>query len=904
MCTKINGEQRKMQMTKKVTTAIALLLILSFAISLVAMPAANAHTPPWTIISYAYLVASPSPVGVGQTVSVTMWIDTPLPGAAIGNDVRRHDYTLTITNPNGKTDTQHWDVVTDSTSIQFYQFVPDVAGNYTIKFDYGGQTYTWSGAYQNDVIEAASKTITLTVQQEPIPAAIDSYPLPTEYWTRPIEGQNTYWYTIGSNWLGAPYIPGAAAGFGIPGAYQPYGSGPNTAHVMWTKTIQYGGVVGGNDTSIPGEMYYQGGSYNVRYSNALIMQGTLFYQEPSGNSAGGGDYVAVDLTTGQELWRIDPSATGVNLVPSFGYLYSFDSPNQHGVVPNGWLMATSGSTWRAYDPRTGKLTSLQLSSVPSGTNKGGPTGEYLKYVLTNLGTSANPNYYLMQWNSSNVFVAQTSGNIPANCPITPARSGNTYWNGSMWVSSSERSQQGYASVTTTAYDWNVSVNLPPGSWSIGTASLGQIPLIDVGNMMLLIQGTFGGHPGDFSGVSTTDPANITAISLKPQSLGNVLWTKSYPQAPGNNTRFLTSWDPGNEVFVFADKESLVHYGYSLADGSLLWGPVGYTNDFTNDWNYLALGLEEIAYGRLYVSGYSGILYCFDDKTGDLLWTYGNGGEGNSTLSGFANPWGRYPIFISVIADEKVYLDTDEHSPNSPLYKGARFRCVNATDGTEIWTVMGYGNQMYGGQMPIADGYWAALNTYDCQIYCFGQGPSQTTVTAPDLAAPFGTPVVIKGIVTDISAGTKQNEQAARFPNGVPAVSDASMSSWMEYIYEQKPRPTETTGVSVSIDVVDSNDNYRNIGTATTDADGMFICTWTPDIPGTYKVVATFAGSQGYWPSHAETAFTVMEEPTPTAAPTPMPASNTDTYVTAFGIGIIIAIVVVGAVLFLMFRKRP
>jgi hypothetical protein len=159
-------------------------------------------------------------------------------------------------------------------------------------------------------------------------------------------------------------------------------------------------------------------------------------------------------------------------------------------------------------------------------------------------------------------------------------------------------------------------------------------------------------------------------------------------------------------------------------------------------------------------------------------------------------------------------------------------------------------------------------------------------------------------VTDISAGTKQNEQAARFPNGVPAVSDASMSSWMEYIYEQKPRPTETTGVSVSIDVVDSNDNYRNIGTATTDADGMFICTWTPDIPGTYKVVATFAGSQGYWPSHAETAFTVMEEPTPTAAPTPMPASNTDTYVTAFGIGIIIAIVVVGAVLFLMFRKRP
>ncbi len=46
----------------------------------------------------------------------------------------------------------------------------------------------------------------------------------------------------------------------------------------------------------------------------------------------------------------------------------------------------------------------------------------------------------------------------------------------------------------------------------------------------------------------------------------------------------------------------------------------------------------------------------------------------------------YPIFISTIADGKVYLDTTEHSPNSPLYKGALFRCINATTGAEIWTL--------------------------------------------------------------------------------------------------------------------------------------------------------------------------------------------------------------------------
>ena len=41
---------------------------------------------------------------------------------------------------------------------------------------------------------------TFTVQQEPLQTI--NYPLPTEYWTRPIEGQNTNWYTIASNWLG------------------------------------------------------------------------------------------------------------------------------------------------------------------------------------------------------------------------------------------------------------------------------------------------------------------------------------------------------------------------------------------------------------------------------------------------------------------------------------------------------------------------------------------------------------------------------------------------------------------------------------------------------------------------------------------------------------------------------
>jgi len=405
--------------SKKTSIAIVALLIMAMSTAIMLLPNASAHSPPWTVVSYAYISATPNPVGVGQTVAVVMWVDTPMPGALVNNDIRRHGYTLTITKPDGTTDNSHWDTTLDSTGFQYFRYVPLQIGNYTFKFNYPGETFTWTQAttpsltaayavYTNDTFTPASSTTTINVQQTQIPTPIDSFPMPTEYWTRPIEGENTYWYTIASNWLGTPYILGAASSFGIPGAYQPDGAAPNSVHVMWTKPIQYGGIVGGSRTAVPGELYYQGGSYNVRYNNPIIMQGTIFYQEPWGNAGTGGDYVAVDLRTGEELWRINTTASGINLVPSFGYLYSLESVNQHGILPNGLLIASSsvsgqGTVWRGYDPRTGYLTNMNVTNVPGGTNVAGPDGEYLKFSLTNLGNTTNPKYNLIQWNSSNVF---------------------------------------------------------------------------------------------------------------------------------------------------------------------------------------------------------------------------------------------------------------------------------------------------------------------------------------------------------------------------------------------------------------------------------------------------------------------------------------------------------------------
>ena len=209
-------------------------------------------------------------------------------------------------------------------------------------------------------------------------------------------------------------------------------------------------------------------------------------------------------------------------------------------------------------------------------------------------------------------------------------------------------------------------------------------------------------------------ARITRINL---------WSQTYQNAPGNNSRVITDWDPANDIFVFEDKESIIHYGYSLSNGQQVWQAERPTDE-TIDWNFMAQCLERIAYGKLYVAGYAGILYCYDVKTGDILWTYGNGGEGNSTLSGFVTPYGRYPIFLSTIADGKVYLTQQ----NTHLTR--HFTKTHTTDAStqpteiELWKIHDYGNQMYGGQAPVADGYLATLNTYDSQNLLHRQRPQQ------------------------------------------------------------------------------------------------------------------------------------------------------------------------------------
>ncbi len=830
-------------MGKKAKPAlIALFLVFTISATLVALPSALAHDPAWNIPTYAYITVSPNPVGVHQTATIVMWLDKVPPTAAGSAGDRWIDMTVEITKPDNTKQTLG-PFVSDPVGSTYSLFVPDQVGTYTFVLKYPGQVLTGSsgtGIYNDkslfggispnlgDNYLPSTATTTLTVQTESLPNP-ESYPLPTEYWSRPIEGQNTNWESITSNWLGESQIVGKV---------QPDGIAPNAPHIMWTRSIQDGGLVGGQSTStIDGATYYDGTAYQGKFSVPIIMNGRLYYNLPrsdvsylgyAGRGHDGG-YAAVDLRTGEQIWY-----QNYTIDPDMGQLYYYESFNQHGVIPNGYLWAIEGNDWKAYDGLTGEWL-FTLQSVPSGTQVYGPNGEILRYVFDNTA------HQLKLWNNTAAHALTASSD-----PNDTTSSSFFQWR-----------PVGKIVNASDAFSWTVTLpTLPPGSTvnkvinddiMIGSAGIGNL----------------------FS--AGTDPFTIWAISLKPATRGQLLWQKNYPAPAGNISRTLDAFDPVNRVFIMHDKETMQWSGYDMDTGDYLWGPTA----SEDPWNYYTWA-STVADGKLFTNGY-GIVYCYDTLTGKQLWNF-------SAPGGLDIPYSNYPLGVGAIADGKVYIGIVEHSASAPYWKGAKVYCVNATTGEEIWSIDSHSPSTFGGNgdittgFAVADGYLTYLNLYTMQITCIGMGPTATTVTVSPKVSEQCTPILIEGTVMDTAAGTMQHEQAARFPNGVPAVSDASMSSWMEYVYMQKPKPDDVTGVSVYLTAVDPNGNTQEIGTTTTNSLGNYAYAWTPPVPGTYTVTATFEGSESYYQSQAGTSFVVSEAvaATPVVTPTPTPTPTTPT----------------------------
>ena len=297
---------------------------------------------------------------------------------------------------------------------------------------------------------------------------------------------------------------------------------------------------------------------------------------------------------------------------------------------------------------------------------------------------------------------------------------------------------------------------------------------------------------------------------------------------------------------------------------------------------------------LYSYGYDGELIAYDATTGNILWTWTapSVGLGETAYPNTPLSWG---CAANGTGQTLIYMYSSEHSPNAPLRRDAQIWCINATDGKMLWSLNGWP-----ATAPIiADGRLVYVNCQDMQLYCFGPGLSKTTVSAPQSGISLGSSFTITGTVTDDTPSGKCQ--------GTPAINDVSMDAWMAYLYQQQPFPTNAIGVPVTLDAIDPNGNFVHLGDATSDASGFYSFQVNPDMlsagPGTYKVIATFPGSNSYGSSYSESALTLNAAPAATAAPTPEPQSIADTYFVPAIAAFFIFVAIIGTARILMLRKR-
>ena len=383
---------------------MAILALLLLPIAFIDTPTATAAT----YTSYPFLGAVPNPVGVGQEVLLHVGALTALQYAEDG----WVGLKVAVTAPDG-TNTTLDCPNTDSTGGTGIIFIPTQIGNYTLKTIFPEQNATSHLKPTQNLYRAAeSDPLLLVVQEDPV-QYYPAFPLPTEYWTRPVDAQIREWYSIMGHWLRAPE-----------GFYAPYNDAPSTAHILWTRPLgeDQGGLVGGmaltDERYAPEgtDSFENGDAYEGRWPVQFIVAGILYYC-PFETGIPDQPVVAVDLHTGEELWT---KVFMNNQRPSFTQIIDWKCLNNDGAFMYlGFTTSTGGYSNRVYtlsfyDAYSGNWR-YNITNIPSGGGYYGPSfyfgqiGEALMYSISNVGNTTNRIWNLTQWNQTYVVSAGKTG---------------------------------------------------------------------------------------------------------------------------------------------------------------------------------------------------------------------------------------------------------------------------------------------------------------------------------------------------------------------------------------------------------------------------------------------------------------------------------------------------------------
>jgi outer membrane protein assembly factor BamB len=294
------------------------------------------------------------------------------------------------------------------------------------------------------------------------------------------------------------------------------------------------------------------------------------------------------------------------------------------------------------------------------------------------------------------------------------------------------------------------------------------------------------------------------VSCANAATGDLVWNFTLPESAGEYDVFYQHPVIANGKAYFPLESNKLEV-LDANTGQFLW-------EYVTEGDYVEN--VAVANGKLYVTGGSEAkLYCLDAANGNKIWEYKAAGPLD-----YYNP---------ILAGDKVYFSSAAASyegfPLAGTYAGYMY-CVDANTGTLIWK---YLTPQTCVNVWTADGNLYSPTPFH-QFWCWGAGPTTTSISVTSTQLSSGQSVAISGSLMDMSPFSQQ------------------------YPDEQSPL---VSGAKVILSYV-KDGAWTDFTSATTVSDGTFIQTWTPPSDGTYKIVARFEGTNDYKWSSAQAVVQV------------------------------------------------
>ena len=785
--------------TKISVVALILLLTMSLMMAL-AQPSLAQVGIPQPEETVGYITVAPTLIGVGQTATVNLWI-FPLSNYW---DYRSEfqgffGITATFVKPNGTEDTfmpvdgtgQYIPGQTQALCALYFYYTPDMAGEWSVSFTMPEQDLTDSkGTVQYMALTSNTFSFTVT-EEEQLAGLLNGYPwaeLPDEdtYWDYPISANNREWYQISGDWLGSG-LQGSNINDPTCRLWQPYGSGPNTAHVLWSQQRTSGGLLGGQF----GSLSYTTG---INGPTCVIMEGKVFINIPNS-----GQFACIDETTGEVLYMADGSINNGIHLPGNPFAQAGLDPSvvlasSYGAIPTPYLLGTSGTTWKYYDPLTGTLvrtlTNATWSSVANKNNPG-----YWNY----LGTSYYWNFKIVD--GTNLAFGSARGTLFA-WDLSKVRN-NDWPTGIVWTK-----------------------DLP--------AALANRSLIAIGVSADLSSIVVRSNPNQYWGYSTED--------------GSLLWgpiTLDYASLVNEQITFY-----GVDGFIVFDCVASSFHCYSMLTGAELWESDSFADSpWATTWT--VYGAETHDYNNLYLMFPDGTMAALSLATGDTVWR-------SEPIPSTEYPNNAVPFVCGMVmvggniygyAGYSILYQID------PMPRFGMMVCVDAATGNIKYTLNGgvYPMGAANGYV-IADGLYDE-NIYCIGKGPTKTTVSAPDIAVPKGTAITikGSVLDMSPISEDYTSQVRfpngvpavADEDMSEFMDYLCMQNSTLLNN-----------PPTPDGVPVDLFVVKPDGAEEWITTVNSDSDGIYSYMYVPPAEGSYKVVAKFAGSESYWPSMAKTTFGV------------------------------------------------